>query len=57
MNQRTEEQIKASPQIGDQVIANGFPGTITEICAWNTRLVVVRLARGTVCVAASELFL
>jgi hypothetical protein len=43
-------------KIGQKVICNGFPGTITEICTGQlTGMVVVRLASGTVCVDASEL--
>jgi hypothetical protein len=38
------------PFVGQHVIANGFPGTITRVCEWSDSMVDVRLASGTVCV-------
>ncbi len=43
-------------QIGQKVNCNGHNGTITEVCTGKLLgMVVVRLERGSVCVAASEL--
>ena len=43
-------------EIGQQVICNGYPGTIKEICAWtNNKMAVVRLERGETCVDIGEL--
>ncbi len=38
------------PYVGQKVIANGYPGTITRVCEWSDSMVEVRLASGTVCV-------
>jgi len=42
-------------EVGQRVIANGFEGTIIEVCDWDNGLVVVTLPRGTVCVGFSTL--
>ncbi len=42
-------------KVGQQVICNGYPGTITRICEWTTGMVEVRLERGLVCVDFKEL--
>lgn len=42
--------------VGTEVTCHGFPGTITEVCQDKLKgMVVVRLARGSVCVPLSEL--
>ena len=38
-------------KVGTKVIYNGYEGTITEVCEWDTNLVVIRLQRGTACVS------
>jgi hypothetical protein len=40
----------SEPFVGQHVIANGYPGTITRVCEWSDSMVEVRLASGTVCV-------
>jgi hypothetical protein len=37
-------------KVGTKVIASGYEGMVTEICVWDTNLVVVKLASGTICV-------
>lgn len=40
--------------VGTQVLVQGYPGTVIEVCSWNTNLVEIRLARGTVCLPKSN---
>jgi len=40
-------------KVGTKVIKDGYAGTISEICSWDTEMVVVRLDRGSACVAKS----
>jgi hypothetical protein len=42
-------------KVGDKVICNGFPGTVTRLCDWSDRMVEVKLNRGEVAVSSSEL--
>lgn len=37
-------------KVGTKVMKDGYEGTVTEVCSWDTDLVVVRLPRGTACV-------
>jgi len=40
--------------VGQKVICNGYPGTITTVCDGQLKgMVEVRLARGSVCVSYS----
>lgn len=42
-------------KVGQNVMYNGFPGTITEVCAGKlSGMLVVCLERGDVCVSASQ---
>ncbi len=36
-------------KVGDSVIANGYPGTVTRLCDWDDSLIEVRLGSGTIC--------
>ena len=41
-----------TPNVGQSVTCNGYPGTITAVCEGQlTGMVEVRLARGVVCVS------
>ncbi len=40
-------------KVGTKVIKDGYEGTVTRVCEWNTELVEVRLATGTACVGKS----
>ena len=43
-------------EVGQQVLCNGYPGTITEFCEGQLQgMAVVRLNSGSVCVDSSEL--
>lgn len=42
--------MKFTAYVGQHVVANGFPGTITQLCEWSDSMVEVRLERGTICV-------
>jgi len=42
-------------RVGQRVICNGYPGTITRVCEWSDSMVEVRLDRGTTCVDFKEL--
>lgn len=45
-------------RIGQNVMCNGFPGAITEICTGKLAgMIEVRLERGTVCVDATQVVL
>lgn len=45
-------------EVGNQVVCNGFPGTITEIYTGKLNgMIEVRLERGTVCVDATQVVL
>ena len=41
-------------KVGTKVMASGYEGTVTRVCEWDTDLVEVRLASGTICVGKSE---
>ena len=41
-------------KVGDKVVANGFPGTVSRVCEWSDAMIEVRLASGTVCVDGSD---
>ena len=38
---------------GTKVIKDGYEGIVTEVCDWDSGMVVVRLDRGSVCVGKS----
>jgi len=40
-------------KVGTKVMKSGYEGTVIRVCEWDTDLVEVRLARGTVCVEKS----
>ena len=40
-------------KVGTKVIKNGYEGTVTKVCDWDTNLLEVRLPSGTVCVGRS----
>ena len=42
-------------KVGQRVICNGYPGTITRVCEWSDSMVEVRISRGTTCVDFKEL--
>jgi preprotein translocase subunit YajC len=39
---------------GTKVIANGYEGTVTRVCEWNTSMIEIRLAAGVLCVDRSN---
>lgn len=41
-------------KVGTKVMKDGYEGTVTRVCEWDTDLVEVRLSSGTVCVAKSN---
>jgi molybdopterin-binding protein len=41
--------------VGQKVIANGFPGTVTKICGGQlTGMIEIRMPTGYICVSASD---
>ena len=45
-------------RVGQNVMCNGFPGTITAVCSGKLKgMIEVRLERGTVCVDATQVVL
>jgi len=51
----TKDTPKIERKVGQRVICNGYPGTITRVCEWSNGMVEVRLERGTTCVDFAEL--
>lgn len=41
--------------VGEKVVCNGYPGTIKEVCEWDTDMVVVSLRSGEVCTSWYEI--
>jgi preprotein translocase subunit YajC len=52
----TTNEIKNTSEIkvGTKVMKDGYEGTVTRVCEWDTDMVEVRLASGTVCVGKSN---
>lgn len=40
--------------VGDQVVANGYPGTVTRLCEFSNSMVEVRLKSCTTCLDAYD---
>jgi len=55
MTMTTPNTPKIERKVGQRVICNGYPGTITRVCEWSESMVEVRLARDTTCVDFKEL--
>jgi hypothetical protein len=43
----------AGIKVGSKVIKDGYSGTVTEVCSWDSELIVVRLDSGSSCLARS----